>query len=103
MPDQPCSLHCRPFGFLGASVSLWSSDSLDIAVIRFAHHPRYGLARLNADRLIDNPALVRVVTHLHIPRQREVLAERVPYEAVVGKDAAQVRMSGKHDPEQVEG
>ena len=37
-----------------------------------------------------------------LPRQREVLAERMADEAVVGEDAAQVRVAAEQDAEQVE-
>ena len=35
--------------------------------------------------------------HFDVTREREVLAERVPDEAVVGQDAAQIRVSLEQD------
>jgi hypothetical protein len=58
---------------------------------------------LDADRLVDHTLLLRVVAHLDLPDQREVLAERVADEAVVGQDAAQVGMTVEQDAEEVEG
>jgi len=46
--------------------------------------------------------LLGVVAHLHVAGHREVLAERVPHEAVVGEDAAQVRVAAEDDAVEVE-
>ena len=54
-------------------------------------------------RLVDHALLLLVVAHLDIAGQREVLAQRMPLEAVVGEDAAQVRMVGEEDAVQVPG
>src|SRR5208337_1482669 len=53
------------------------------------------------DRFVDDFLAVLVVAALDIAGQREVLAHRMAGEAVVGQDAAQVGLAGKHDPEQV--
>ena len=57
----------------------------------------------DTDRLVHHPALLRVVTHFHVAFQREILAERVSAETVIGEDAAQVGMVVEQDAEQVEG
>src|SRR5690554_1841320 len=70
----------------------------------FAKHARYIDARFHGgDRLVDDATLVRVVAHFDVADQREVLAERMANEAVVGEDATQVRMALEYDAEQVEG
>src|SRR4029077_13889132 len=71
-------------------------------VMRFAHDPRRDFARIDGDGLVDDAALLGVVAHLDMARQREVLAERMADEAVIGEDAAQVRMPVEHDAEEVE-
>jgi hypothetical protein len=64
----------------------------------FADDARHDLARLDADRLVDDALLIGVVAHLDMPGHREVLAERVADEAVVGEDAAQIHMAGNTMP-----
>ena len=54
-------------------------------------------------RLVDDALLLVVVAQLDIAGEREVLAQREALEAVVGQDAAQVRMTGEEDAVQVEG
>src|SRR5512141_2560528 len=68
----------------------------------FADDARRDFARLYAHRLVDHALLLRVVAHFDLPRNREILAERMADEAVVGEYPAQVRMAGEHDAEQVE-
>jgi hypothetical protein len=68
----------------------------------FAHDARGDLARLDGDRLVHDAPLLGVVTHLDVARDRKILAERMADEAVVGEDAAQVRMAVEHHAEQVE-
>ena len=48
-------------------------------------------------RLIDHALFVFVVAQLNIPRQREILAQRVTIEAVIGEDTAQIRVTFEHD------
>jgi hypothetical protein len=43
--------------------------------------------RLDADGLVDDAALFRVVADFHIPDQWKILAERVPDKSVVGEQA----------------
>lgn len=54
------------------------------------------LKRLNNDAL-----LLLVITNLGVTSKREVLAERVAVETVVGHDATKVGMSNEEDTEQV--
>ena len=54
-------------------------------------------------RLVDHPLLLVVVAHLDEAGQREVLAQRMALEAVVGEDAAQVRVAGEQDAVEVVG
>ena len=68
-----------------------------------ANGPRHEYARFDADRLVNDPPLLRVVTHLDVADQREILAERMTDEAVVGQYAAQIRMALEQNAEQVEG
>ena len=72
------------------------------AVGFFADHARHDFARLDRHWLIDHALLLRVVAHFDIARHREVLAERMTDETVVGQNAAQVGVAFEHDAEQVE-
>src|SRR5882724_11504516 len=72
-----------------------------VAVV-VADHARHQGARLYRDRLVHHPLALGVVAHLDIADQREVLAEWVADEAIVGQQAAQVRRVAEQDPEQVE-
>ena len=58
-----------------------------------------GLSQLK--RLDHNTLLFLVVTNLGVTSEREVLAERVAVETVVGHDAAQIRVSNEEDTEQI--
>src|SRR5262249_11466215 len=93
--SSSCSCESQPF------TSTWLL-LLRIAVMLLAHHTRHDLPRFNADRLIDNSLLIGVVAHLHVARQRKILAERVPDETIVREDAPQVGVPAEHDPEQIE-
>ena len=55
------------------------------------------------DRLIDDLLAVLVVADLDIAGQREILAQRMTLEAVIGQDAAQIGLAGEDDAEQVPG
>src|SRR5665213_2154439 len=52
---------------------------------------------LQFDRLVDDALLVLVVAQFDIAGEREVLAQRVPVEPVIGQDAAQVGMVAETD------
>ena len=54
------------------------------------------------DRLIDHALLGFGVAQLDMAGQREVLALRIAFEAIVGEDPAQVRIAGKADAIHVE-
>ena len=86
-------LHCAPTG---------TSFKSPVVAVVFADHARHERARLDAHRLIHDAALRRVVFHFDVADQREVLAERMTDEAVVGEDAAQIRMTLEQDAVQVE-
>jgi hypothetical protein len=49
-------------------------------------------------RLVDDALLLVVVANLDEAGQREVLAQRIALEAVIGEDAAQVGMAGEQMP-----
>jgi hypothetical protein len=49
---------------------------------------------LDTHRLVDDACLFWVVAHLNMTNQREVLAEGMTDETVVGQDAAQIRVTG---------
>ena len=68
----------------------------------FTNDPRHDFARLDRHRLIDDAALLRVVAHLDVTRQRKILAERMADEAVVGQQAPQIRMPVEDDPVKIE-
>src|SRR5688572_31771888 len=67
-----------------------------------ADHARHADTRLDRHGLVDHALLVGVVAHFDVADQREVLAERMTDETVVGEDPAQVRMAFEDDAEQVE-
>src|SRR5512135_3585586 len=73
-----------------------------VAVVA-ANHARHEVAFFDGHRLVDDAALVGVVAHLDGTDEREVLAEGVTDEAVVGEDAAQVGVTVEDDTEHVEG
>ncbi len=68
------------------------------AIAVLADHARRDFARLDRHRLIDDALLFRVVTHFDVAGDREILAERMTDETVVGQDAAQVRVTPKTMP-----
>src|SRR5262245_29228269 len=72
-----------------------------VAVV-LADHARHQRARLDADRLVDDAALHRVVLHFDVADQREILAERMPDEAVVGQQTPQIGMILEQDAVHVE-
>src|SRR5690242_14577967 len=47
------------------------------------------------DRIVDDAFLLIVVADFNKPGEREVLAQRMPLESVIGQDAAHVRMTGE--------
>ena len=64
-----------------------------VVAVVVANHLRHQRARLDGHRLVHHALLVGVVAHFDVADQREVLAERMADEAVVGEDAAQIRMA----------
>ncbi len=79
------------------------SASVQASVLFFADDAGRDLARLDRHRLVHHAARLGVVAHLDVARQREILAEGMADEAVVGQDAAQVVMAIEHDAIEVEG
>ena len=65
-------------------------------------HARHQHARLDRHGLVHHALLLGVVADLDVADQREVLAERMTHETVIGEDAAQIRVTFKHDAVQVE-
>src|SRR5690606_1478291 len=72
-----------------------------VAVV-VANDLRHERAGLDAHRLVYDAPLFRVVAHLDVADHREILAERMSDEAVIGQDAAKVGMTAEQDAEQVE-
>src|SRR6266699_2854504 len=58
-----------------------------VAILVLANDARRDLAGFDRYRLVDDALLLRVVTHLDVAREREILAERVADEAIIGEDA----------------
>ncbi len=54
-------------------------------------------------RLIDDALLLFVVAQLDIAGERKILTQRMPLEAVIGEDAAQIGMIGKIDAVEIPG
>ena len=52
----------------------------------FTDHSLDNLAGFYRDGLINDPPLVRVIAHFNVATQREVLAEGVADEPVIGKN-----------------
>src|SRR5688572_6985312 len=101
--STPCAAGCCGPKF---SVKFWISVTTagprGAGPALLADHLRHRDPRLDADRLLDDAAARRVVAHFHVAGQREVLAERVADEAVVGEDTAQVRVPAEQDPVEAE-
>src|SRR5574340_1679341 len=72
-------------------------------VIFFTDDAWRHLARFDRHRLVYDALLFRVVAHFHMAGQREILAERAADKAIIGQDAAQVRVPGEYDAVQIEG
>src|SRR3990170_2393724 len=99
------------FNMAGAAVRSWGCSCGflpwllprgEIAEFVFPDDARDDFPRLDGDRLIHDAPLVGVVAHFDVSHDREILAERMTDEAVVGEDAPQVRVPGENDAEQVE-
>ena len=76
--------------------------SAGVVPVVVADDLRHQRARLDRHRLVHHALFFGVVAHFDVADQREILAERMADETVVGEDAAQVRMAGEQDAEQVE-
>src|ERR1700689_4503847 len=67
-------------------------DELRIVAVVVTDHLRHQHARLDRHGLINDPPLLRVIAYFDVAGQREILAKRMTDKAVVGQQAAQVRM-----------
>src|ERR1700761_5286615 len=56
---------------------------------------------LQLDRLVDDALLLVVITQLDIAGEREILAQRMPFETVIGQDPAQIGIVGEEHAEHV--
>src|SRR5688572_27596904 len=88
-----------------AAGSLTDADGrilqLGVVAVVLADDARHERARLDGHGLIDDAALRSVVLHFDVPDQREILAERMADEAVIGEEATQIGMPVEQDPVQV--
>src|SRR6185436_14677580 len=103
--STPCAAGCCGPKFmvkLRISFILFLCLQRSVVAVVVADHLWHQRARLDAHGLVHHALLVGVVAHLDVADQRKVLAERMTDETVVGEDAAQVRVSGEQDAEQVE-
>src|SRR5688572_15998679 len=104
--STPCAAGCCGPKF---KVKFWISGTAGILraqvgrVARIvADDLRHERARLDADRLVDDAALGRVVAHLDVADQREVFTERVADEPVVRQQATQIGVAAEQDAVQIE-
>jgi len=64
---------------------------------------RHERARLDAHGFVHHPLFLRVIAHFDVADQREIFAERMPDESVIGEQATQIRVSLEENAEQIEG
>jgi hypothetical protein len=64
--------------------------------------PGYQDASFDLHGPVDHPLELLVVVHFHVAYEREILAEWMPDEAIIGEDAAQIRMSAEQNSKQIE-
>src|SRR5690606_37812739 len=69
----------------------------------FTHNARSDLTRFDRNRLINHPLLFGVVAHFHMAGNREIFAEGMTNETVVGKNAAKVGVTFEDDAVKIEG
>ena len=70
-----------------------------VRVAIFTDHARHIFAGINGDGLIQNAPLLGVVTHFYLTGRREIFAERMSHETIVGQQAAQIRVTFKNNAE----
>src|SRR6187455_972 len=104
--STPCAAGCWGPKF---NVKFWISgtagilcDQVRVVPCVITDYLRHERARLDAHRLVDHAALRRVVTHLDVADQREVLAEWMADEPIVGEQPTQVRMATEQDSVKIE-
>src|SRR5690606_32138934 len=106
-PGGKTNVHAKPIPrcSLGENPQrcIYRRTSVQASVIVFANYTRRDFSRLDGHWLVHDPLTLGVVTHFHMPGEREVLAEGMPNKTVIGQDATQVVVSIEHDTEQVEG
>ena len=74
-----------------------------VPVALFTNNSRSNLTRFDRHRLINDSLLFGVITHLDVAVNREVLAERMTNETIIRKYPAQIGMTRKDNPVQIEG
>src|SRR4029453_276101 len=84
-----------------SAIGLRILESRLVAVVLADHlgHQRAGFDR---NRLVHDAALLWVIAHFDVADQREILAERMADEAVVGEDATQIGVTTKQYAVEVE-
>src|SRR5574343_1745960 len=95
----PCAAGCCGPKF---SVKLRMSAMHRTPISIFAHDARGILPRLDGPGLVNHTRLIRVVAHLDITRDGEVLAERMTNKAVVSQNATQVVVTNESNTIKVE-
>src|SRR4249920_790813 len=105
--STPCAAGCcGPKFIVKLRISFIASLLLGlerrVVAVVVADDFRYQRALLDRDRLVHHALLGSVITHFNVADQREVLAERMADESVVGEDAAKIRVTGEENAEQVE-
>src|SRR5574343_731488 len=98
--STPCAAGCCGPKF---RVKLRISAMCRIPIGVFAHDARGILARLDGDRLIDHSRLIGVVTHFNVTGNREILAERVADETIIGQDSTQIVVTNEGNTVEIEG
>src|SRR5688572_6866164 len=104
--STPCAAGCCGPKF---SVKFWISGTAGILQLQIglvarvvANDFRHERARHDADGLVDDAALGRVVAHLDVADQREVLAEWMADEAVIRQEPPQIRMTAEQYAVEIE-
>src|SRR6188768_2138 len=108
--NTPCAAGCcgpkfivkLRISFIRYFCVLFSRFQGRVVAVVVADDFRHQRARLDRDWLVHHALLLGVVAHLDVADQREILAERMTDESIVGEDAAQIRMAREQDAEQVE-
>src|SRR5476651_1611324 len=95
------SVNSHPYSPLAIRYSLFASSLLiarqDRIISSLPRREEIEFAEflIETDGLIDHPLLLVVVTHLDEAGEREILAQRMAVEAVIGQETPHVRMAGE--------